>query len=98
MCRISPGIGTIETPDETSQRSAGPGFGRAVFVSDRINPWSKPMTMRNAGRPREDTRPTLFALHVPGVAQAVAEKIQRQQRRDQHTAGKGNQPPVNPNG
>ena len=35
---------------------------------------------------------------MPGIAQSVAEEVQRQQCRHQHTAGKHDQPPINADG
>jgi hypothetical protein len=38
-----------------------------------------------------------FGFYIPGVAQAIAKKIQREQGRNQNSTGKNNQPPVNAN-
>ena len=66
---------------------AAPDEARDLFATDSTK----------MSRPRRLPLPSL-AFHVPRVAQAVAEKIQRQQRRHQHAAGKDDQPPVNPDG
>ena len=71
--------------------NVGSGTDGSRLLTDSIGKWP-PLVPRVAGR-----RPRSLTLRsrIPGIAQTVAEKIQRQQRRGQGDTGINNHPPIN---